>query len=63
MTSDCQGLGLVHTRMGIVPAWGGSSRLAAIVGSRKALELISSGRIVASDEALQIGLIDSIVSS
>lgn len=63
ITKDCSGIGMVHTRMGIVPAWGASSRLAAIVGSRAALELISSGRIVLPQESLHIGLVDYIVSS
>ncbi|XP_034256880.1 ethylmalonyl-CoA decarboxylase-like [Thrips palmi] len=61
MTKDCSGIGMVHTRMGIVPAWGASSRLAAIVGPRIALELISSSRIVSPQESLQIGLVDHIV--
>lgn len=61
ITNNCSGIGMVHTRMGIVPAWGASSRLAAIVGSRVALELISSSRVVSPQESLQIGLIDYIV--
>lgn len=61
MTKDCRGFGLVHTRMGIVPAWGASSRLAAIVGSRVALELISSSRIVPPKECLDLGLIENFV--
>ncbi|KAJ1519742.1 hypothetical protein ONE63_004998 [Megalurothrips usitatus] len=61
MTNDCRGIGLVHTRMGIVPAWGASSRLASIVGSRTALELITSSRIVTPEESLKIGLVDAIV--
>lgn len=63
MTNNCQGIGMVHTRMGIVPAWGASSRLATLVGSRRALELITSSRIVSPEESLQMGLIDAIVSN
>ncbi|KAK3923156.1 Ethylmalonyl-CoA decarboxylase [Frankliniella fusca] len=61
MTCSCLGIGLVHTRMGIVPAWGATSRLATLVGSRTALELITSARIVKPEEALKLGLIDAIV--
>lgn len=63
MTSTCRGIGFVHTRMGIVPAWGATSRLATILGSRMALDLISSSRIVSPEESLKIGLIDAIVDA
>lgn len=63
ITKDCCGIGMVHTRMGIVPAWGASSRLAALVGPRLALELITSSRVVQPQESLQIGLVDYIVST
>ena len=53
-------LGYVHCRVGIVAAWGGGSRLVQLVGPSKAVELMSSGRLVGADEALSLGLVNNI---
>ena len=42
----------------MMPGCGGTVRLPKLIGAAKALELILSGRTVAADEALDIGLID-----
>ncbi|MHA1860690.1 MAG: enoyl-CoA hydratase/isomerase family protein, partial [Candidatus Ranarchaeia archaeon] len=47
--------------LGIIPCWGGTQRLPRIVGKLKAKELIFTGRSFGPDEALQLGLINSIV--
>lgn len=49
--------------MGIVPAWGGTSRLVQIIGRRKALDLILTGSLLNSNEAFEVGLIDGIVDN
>lgn len=54
-------LGYVHSRVGIVAAWGGGSRLVQLVGPSRAVELMSSGRLVGADEALSFGLVNSII--
>lgn len=46
--------------LGIPPGWGGSQRLSRLVGPGVAAELILSGRRVKSDEALRIGLVNSV---
>jgi enoyl-CoA hydratase len=46
--------------LGIPPGWGGSQRLARIVGPGLAAEMIFTGRRVAADEALRIGLVNAI---
>lgn len=49
--------------MGIVPAWGATTRLVNIVGKRKALDLILSGALLNGKEALANGLADGIVNT
>ncbi len=46
--------------LGIPPGWGGSQRLTRLVGPGIASELILSGRRVKADEALRIGLVNSV---
>ena len=47
--------------LGIIPGAGGTQRLPRLIGPAKAKELIFSGRHVAADEALAIGLADKVV--
>lgn len=54
-------MGYVHCRVGIVAAWGGGSRLVQLVGPSRAVELMSSGRLVGADEALSLGLVNTIL--
>lgn len=46
--------------LGIPPGWGGTQRLPRLVGRGIASELIFSGRRVKADEALRIGLVNSV---
>lgn len=54
-------IGYVHCRVGIVAAWGGGARLVQLVGPSRAVELMSSGRLVGADEALSFGLVNNII--
>jgi enoyl-CoA hydratase len=47
---------------GLVPAGGGTTRLARAVGLSKAKDLVFSGRFVNAREALALGLIDEMVA-
>lgn len=53
-------LGLPEVKLGIVPGAGGTQRLPRLVGVRKAVEMIGSGRIIKSTEALSSGLVDAV---
>jgi enoyl-CoA hydratase len=53
-------LGQPEVNLGIVPGWGGTQRLAHAVGAGYAKELIFTGRLVAADEALRIGLVQAV---
>ena len=54
-------LGQPEARLGIVPAAGGSHRLTRLVGTGVARDLIYTGRIVAAEEALRLGLLNRVV--
>ncbi len=53
-------LGLPETKLGILPAWGGSTRLPRLIGLVPAIEMITAGRIVNAFRARKAGLVDSI---
>lgn len=54
-------LGLPEVRLGIIPGWGGTTRLPRLVGLRAAVELIVSGKTVSARRAGRIGLVDEVV--
>ena len=56
-------LALPEVKLGILPSWGGTTRLPRIINPIKAMELICSGRNVGESEALKIGLVDEITDS
>ena len=47
--------------LGIIPGGGATQRLARLVGPARAKDLILTGRAVAAEEALRIGLVDRVV--
>jgi 3-hydroxypropionyl-coenzyme A dehydratase len=55
-------LGQPEVTIGIPPGWGGTQRLTRIVGPAKAKELVFTGKMIAADEAQQIGLVNRVVS-
>ncbi len=55
-------LGLPETNLGIVPGWGGTQRLARVVGVAAAKELILTGRTIDAEEALRLGLLHEIAN-
>lgn len=54
-------MGLVETRLGIIPGAGGTQRLARLVGPARAKELIFTGRRFEAAEALRWGIVQQVV--
>lgn len=50
-----------HAKVGLLPGWGGSVRLARLVGLNRAKELALTGRFLGADEALAWGLVNQVV--
>jgi enoyl-CoA hydratase len=61
ISSDRARFGQPEVWLGLIPAWGGSTRLARLVGPAKAKELILTGQMINAQEAYRIGLVNKIV--
>ncbi|MGE5213219.1 MAG: 3-hydroxyacyl-CoA dehydrogenase NAD-binding domain-containing protein [Nitrospirota bacterium] len=53
-------IGLPETGLGLLPAWGGCTRLPRLIGTEKAAEVILKGKLYSAQEALKVGLVDEI---
>jgi len=53
-------IGLPETSLGLLPAWGGCTRLPRLIGAEKAAEVILKGKLYSAREALTVGLVDKI---
>ena len=53
-------VGLPETTLGLIPAWGGCTRLPRVIGAEKAADVIVKGNLYSVQEALKLGLIDEI---
>ncbi len=54
-------IGLPETQLGILPAWGGSTRLPQLIGLSKALRVITGGQLMSAKAALKSELVDEVV--
>ena len=54
-------IGLPETTLGLIPAWGGSTRLPQLVGEDNAAEVILKGKLYSAEDALKLGLVDDVV--
>ncbi|KAG8222174.1 hypothetical protein J437_LFUL001265 [Ladona fulva] len=61
IASNSAKVGLVETKLAIIPGAGGSQRLPRIIGPAKAKELIFTGRVLDGTEAHKIGLVNDVV--
>ena len=53
-------IGLPETGLGLLPAWGGCTRLPRLIGAAKAAEVILKGKLYSAQEALKVGLVDEV---
>jgi len=54
-------MGLPETSLGVIPGYGGTQRLAQIIGKGRAMELILSCQMLPADQALNFGLVTQVV--
>ncbi len=53
-------MGLPEVSLGLIPGYGGTQRLANLVGKGKALEMISTASMISAEQALNCGLVNNI---
>jgi len=61
IASENARLGQPEVKLGIIPGYGGTQRLARLVGKGRALQLVMSGEPIAAEQALKIGLVNEVV--
>ncbi len=54
-------MGLPEVSLGVIPGYGGTQRLARLVGKGRALEMICTAGMIKADEAWQMGLVNHVV--
>ncbi len=61
VASDNARMGLPEVSLGVIPGYGGTQRLARLVGKGKAMEMIFTAGMIEADEALQWGLVNHVI--
>src|SRR5881398_2080527 len=53
-------IGLPETTLGLIPAWGGCTRLPRLIGADKAADVILKGKLYSAQDASKLGLVDAV---
>lgn len=61
VASESARVGLPEVMLGIIPAWGGCTRLTRLIGPIRTLDVITTGRTFNALRAYRAGLVDSVV--
>lgn len=61
IAADTARFGQPEVNLGLIPGYGGTQRLAQLIGRGKALELLLTADMVKADEALRLGLVNHVV--
>jgi len=61
VASENAKMGLPEVSLGVIPGYGGTQRLAQLVGKGKAFEMIATAGMVDAQEALTLGLVNHVV--
>ena len=60
-TDKATKFGLPETKLGIIPAWGGCTRLPRLLSVPKALDIILGGKVLPARQALRMGMVDEVM--
>jgi enoyl-CoA hydratase len=61
MSDSVRGFGLPETSVGIIPGAGGTQRMARLLGTARALDLILHAKLIRPAEALDLGLVHRVL--
>jgi len=61
VVSDNAKLGLPEVTLGVIPGYGGTQRLAQLVGKGRAMEMIMTAKMISAQEAVNYGLANHVV--
>ena len=52
--------GLPEVKLGLIPGFGGTQRLARLIGRNKAREIIYTGKNISADQAMSLGIVNQV---
>jgi len=61
IASENAKLGLPEVTLGLIPGYGGTQRLAQLIGKGNAFEMIFTADMISAEKALQLGLVNHVV--
>ena len=59
-TAETAKFGLPEINLGIIPGFGGTQRLARLIGANMAREMIYTGKMIDAAEALRLGIVNRV---
>ena len=62
LASDNARMGLPEVSLGVIPGYGGTQRLAQLIGKGRALEMIMTAQMIDASKAEQWGLVNAVTS-
>jgi enoyl-CoA hydratase len=62
LASDNAKLGLPEVTLGVIPGYGGTQRLAQLVGKGRAMEMIMTAKMISANDALNYGLVNQVTA-
>jgi enoyl-CoA hydratase len=62
VAADAARFSLPELKLGVIPGYGGTQRLARATGAGRALEMMLAGAEISADEALRVGLVNRVVA-
>ncbi|NVK53388.1 MAG: enoyl-CoA hydratase/isomerase family protein [Flavobacteriaceae bacterium] len=62
IASDNAKMGLPEVSLGVIPGYGGTQRLAQLIGKGKAMELVMTAGMISAEDALRYGLVNYVTT-